>query len=660
MAQPVTPNPLPPITPGGVAVGIDDFVAPPRTSGSPPFARLNTLFHADDGTDRLFAADNRGKIWVIEDGAVRAQPFLDLRTTQAGGTLIDGNPEQGLRSFAFHPDFERPGTAGYGRVYTMATETVVTGNGTRVFADSTGNAPVAHDVLVEWRVDPNNPNRIDPASRREVLRIEEAFSNHNTDQVLFNPNARPGDADHGKLYIGTGDGGGGGDPLRHAQDPGRAQGKILRIDPLEQANGADYATPGDNPFVGRPGYLPEVWALGLRHPQNLSFDTGGRGQLLVTDIGQANIEEVNLGLRGGNYGWQDREGTFATAPGTSDLFPLPSSDRPADPNLPGYAYPVAQYDHDEGAAIAGGFVYRGTAIPQLYGQYLFGDIANGRVFHVPVDRLRPGAQAPIKELTFLVDDRVVTMRDLVGGSRVDLRFGEGPDGELYVMSKQDGEIRRLESLGGPGFAGTNGNDNLGGTGGGDTINVRGGDDRAAGRDGNDRLFGEAGRDLLYGDVGNDLVIGDSGDDVLYGGAGLDRAFGGAGLDRLYGDDGDDDLRGEAGADRLFGGAGSDRIEGGADADTIVIGGPAPGADAVLGFVRGEDLLRLETVRGSGGGPVARFADLDSNGDRVLNDADAAVTVQGGALTLLFDGGRATLAGVTELTAANLSIAYAGG
>jgi glucose/arabinose dehydrogenase len=184
----------------------------------------------------------------------------------------------------------------------------------------------------------------------------------------------------------------------------------------------------------------------------MCFDRGGDGAFLIADIGQAQIEEINLGLKGANYGWPLREGTFVNdrADSTSlndradstSLYALGSGDA-----AKGFTYPVAQYDHSEGRAITGGFVYRGTAIPALAGHYLCGDIVNGRVFHVPVGELVPGRQAELKELTLRRDGRTVTLRQLVGTTgRVDLRFGQGEGGGVYLLTKQDGKIRRLRPV----------------------------------------------------------------------------------------------------------------------------------------------------------------------------------------------------------------------
>lgn len=434
----VTPDPIRPrIQKSGLAVQLVEAAAPPRTSRTRPFARLNFLHHAGDGSGRVYVNDTRGKLWQIDAGG-SARLFLDLVAVR-GRAFLPGTNQMGLRSFAFHSDFAHAGRPGYRKLYTVSTETVAS-HPAGVTLFSGPFTALHHDVVAEWTVH-RSGLRVMASSRREILRIAQYRPDHNTDQVMFDPN---GGANHGKLFIGVGDGGNvpeRPDPYDQAQDPGRALGKILRIDPLPQPDGRRYGIPADNPFVGRPSYLPEIWALGLRHPQNLSFDTGGTGKLLIADIGQAQIEEVNLGLPGANYGWPLREGTFVTNRlDERTLYALPDDDA-----RNGFTYPVAQYDHGEGLAITGGFVYRGTRIPELAGHYLLGDIVNGRIFHVPEGELVLGRQATLQELQLLRRGTPVTLKSLVGGAsgRVDLRFGQDQGGDIYVLTKQDGKVRKL-------------------------------------------------------------------------------------------------------------------------------------------------------------------------------------------------------------------------
>ena len=442
----VTPNPITPRIQPGLSVEIIEFSTPPRTSASGAKARLNFLYHHRvNNVDKLFVNDTRGKIWSLDPATGAAKLFLDLAALR-GAALIKTYYQQGLRSFAFHPNFAVVNAPGYRKFYTVSTETAASRpNGVRLF--QTVSTVVHHNVVTEWQVDAATLSTVVPSSRRELFRIAQWREDHCADQLMFNPH---GGSDFGKLYLTVGDGGNdpnNGDPFNQAQNPGSALGKILRFVPLRQSDGRAYAVPSDNPFVGRPGWLPEIWALGLRHPQNLSFDVGGTGKLICTDIGHHHIEEVNVIVRGGNYGWPLREGTFAFAPNAARAYQLHTL--PANDAENGFIYPVAQYDHDEGntkrrSAIAGGFVYRGSAIPSLTGHYICGDIVTGRIFHVPVSDLVIGKQTELKELTLKRAGNTIGLLNLVAGpDRVDLRFGQDRAGEIYVLTKQDGKVRKL-------------------------------------------------------------------------------------------------------------------------------------------------------------------------------------------------------------------------
>ncbi|MEC4819499.1 MAG: PQQ-dependent sugar dehydrogenase, partial [Scytonema sp. PMC 1069.18] len=315
-----------------------------------------------------------------------------------------------------------------------------------------------HDVIREWTATDPFANTF-AGKMREILRIEQPYPDHNTGQLGFNPNAKPGDADYGMLYIALADGGSDGfpvsntDPLDMGQDLATPLGKILRIDPLgNNSTNKKYGIPSDNPFVndGNPHTLGEIWVYGLRNPHRFSWDTGGDGKMLIADVGQAFIEEVNLGKKGANYGWGEREGTWVINDDNENvLSELPAND--ADFN---YTYPVAQYDHDRppnipksqfyAFAIAGGFVYRGKAIPELVGQYVFADFGHdGRFFHVPVDDLVEGKQATIKELRLFQGRKERSFLRIIGKPRSDVRFGVDQKGELYVTSKGDGKVRKI-------------------------------------------------------------------------------------------------------------------------------------------------------------------------------------------------------------------------
>ncbi|MFM1843023.1 MAG: hypothetical protein RLZZ490_1764, partial [Cyanobacteriota bacterium] len=448
----ITANPIPETIPqSSLGISFEAIAQIPRSdTNNNQVPRLNFIQSPKDGSGRLFVNDMGGKLYVIDGGNV--SEFFDLRSLVGPDFLAVGG-QQGFISFVFDPDFKNNGV-----FYTIHSE--VKGDKIPDFAvtkpiiNRLGNiiSSSHHDVLTQWVTQDPSANSFS-GTRREILRIEQPYADHNLGEIAFNPNALPGSADYGLLYIGAADGGSDGfpvsntDPLDNGQDLSVPLGKILRIDPNgnNSANG-QYGIPIDNPFVddNDPNTLGEIWAYGLRNPHRFSWDTGGEGKLLIVDIGQAFIEEVNLGIKGANYGWGNREGTFLIDENNEfQLFPLP-----ADDAINNYAYPVAQYDHDVSGnvAIAGGFVYRGLAIPELNGQYIFADFAtDGRFFTVNIDNLINGQQAALAELQIFNQGEQTSFLNILGKPRSDLRFGTDETGEIYVINKQDGIVRRIIS-----------------------------------------------------------------------------------------------------------------------------------------------------------------------------------------------------------------------
>ncbi|MEM0926988.1 MAG: family 16 glycoside hydrolase, partial [Planctomycetota bacterium] len=289
--------------------------------------RLMELTTAGDGSNRLFAVSQHGEIWAFKnDASVKASSlFLDLRG-QVKDFKSRGANEEGLLGLAFHPQYAENGK--FYVYYTHATET--------------------KSILSEFTVSKDDPNRADEDSQRVVMEIDQPYQNHNGGSIEFGPD--------GYLYVGLGDGGFRNDPVASGQDLSQLLGSILRID----VNGASaeqaYGIPDDNPFVKTPGARGEIFAYGLRNPWRLAFDSA-TGDLWVGDVGQELWEEVNVIVKGGNYGWSNREGMSgfgnrAKVAGTSD---------PIDP--------VWQYDHRIGRSITGGRVYRSSRMPQLNGKY---------------------------------------------------------------------------------------------------------------------------------------------------------------------------------------------------------------------------------------------------------------------------------------------------
>ncbi len=285
------------------------------------------------GDERLFVVEQRGRVQVLVNGELAAEPFLNItdRVTSGG--------EQGLLGLAFPPDH-----ATTGRFYVYYT-------------DENGNTVVSRFVA--------NGNSTDPATEQILLTQEQPYRNHNGGQLAFGPD--------GYLYIGLGDGGSGGDPHGNGQDLETFLGKLLRID----VSGDMYTVPNSNPFVGQGGVRHEIWAYGLRNPWRFSFDSA-TGDLYIADVGQSAWEEVNLqpaASRGGeNYGWNVMEANACYEPRQNC-------------DTSGLVAPVITYPHggEWGSSISGGYVYRGTSAPSLVGAYVFADYVSGRIWTARAD-----------------------------------------------------------------------------------------------------------------------------------------------------------------------------------------------------------------------------------------------------------------------------------
>jgi len=361
--------------------------------------------------------------------------------------------ERGLQSFAFHPQFNQRGAAGFGKFYTV-TDT----SNTTVAADfkPSGGGNHTHDlILLEWTA--KNPAAVtyDGGAPRELLRVEEPFANHNGGHLTFNPLAKSGDSDFGLLYMGMADGGSGGDPLNHAQNLNSAFGKILRLNPLG-TNGANgkYGIPANNPFAndGNPNTLGEIYAYGVRNPQRIFWDPKN-ANMFMSDIGQDTVEKISPVTAGANLGWNVWEGSFKFVSGRPSR--VDTTEPRKDPKV---TYPVVEYGQIDpllqpNSAAIGGLVYRHARIPQLTNLLIFGDNPSGEIFYVNADNLPKGGQESIRRI--LLNDNGVTKTYLQlikeknaaqgkpPATRADLRFGEGPDGQIFLLNKRDGTIRLL-------------------------------------------------------------------------------------------------------------------------------------------------------------------------------------------------------------------------
>ncbi len=444
-AQQLTVDPFPaPIetTQGVVAVKFVEFATIPDVKGEAP-----RLMHFVDepGTKRLFVSVMTGALYSLSyDGKVVTE-YLDLTAPAWNVAVQASGAEQGIQSFAFHPQFNQRGTPGFGKFYTYTDSSNTSPKPDFV---TPGPKRTQDTVLLEWTAKNPAAAKYDGGAPRELFRAAQPFGNHNGGQIGFNPLAAPRSAEFGLLYVGLGDGGSGGDPFNVSQNLSVAFGKILRIDPLgkNSANG-QYGIPASNPFVKKaPDVLGEIYASGVRNPQRFSWDPKD-GRLFVADIGQNAVEEISPVTSGANLGWNTWEASFPYVKGQVD------TTRQRDEA--GLTWPIVEYDHRDPlfqrAAITGLIIYRRNEIRQLQNLMIFGDNPSGQIFYVDADKLPNGGQAAVRQVLFNDNGTRKTLLQLIGetntkqkkepAGRADLRFGEGPRGQIFVLNKRDGVIR---------------------------------------------------------------------------------------------------------------------------------------------------------------------------------------------------------------------------
>lgn len=350
-----------------------------RTANAIFFNRPLYLTYPPDGTNRMFV--------VEQGGTIKAFPNKNTVTNAEVKTFISlsvyrGHNEEGLLGFAFHPKYKQNG---YFYVYYSA------------------NNP-RRSVVSRFQVSSNDPNKADANSEKVLLEIGQPYGNHNGGMMAFGPD--------GYLYISVGDGGSGGDPLNHAQNLNTLLGTILRIDIDKQDPGKQYAVPADNPFVGRANAKPEIWAYGLRNVWRFSFDRA-TGTLWAGDVGQTQLEEIDIIVKGGNYGWRMMEGTQCYNPRNNC-------------KKPEFILPVVEHDRSEARSITGGYVYRGKKLPSLIGAYVYADYVTGIIWALRHDGTK-----------LLEHKRIATTNRKIAS------FGEDEAGELYFLAFNQ-RIYRLE------------------------------------------------------------------------------------------------------------------------------------------------------------------------------------------------------------------------
>jgi len=431
---------LPLITNGDFSI----FLLPIATNMSAPDYAISP----PGDTHRLFVVEQNGLLRIIQDGNLLPGAALDIQSrVQPPLNAANANDERGFLGLAFHPGFNNPASPGYRTLYTYNSEMIPTGT-LPTYPVPTTATNNYKNVLNEWKISSTNDNVVDPNSRREIVSFGKTAGNHNGGTCTFGPD--------GYLYLALGDGGDANDVgASHIEPGGNAQnlstplGKFLRFDPLApaltstssdpiSANG-QYRIPTNNPFHG-PGQVPEIYAYGFRNPYRFSFDRAN-GELIHADVGQNNIEEIDRVVLGGNYGWAIKEGDFlfnrTNGPsGAAGTIGNPPGNRsPGSP--PGLIDPISgpmgtlEYDHNNGISITGGFVYRGTNMPELYGKYIFGDLAlvanpvriNGRLFY-----------ADLQLGTINVFTLPQFGSEILPNGQTVHGFGQDANGELYALA----------------------------------------------------------------------------------------------------------------------------------------------------------------------------------------------------------------------------------
>lgn len=345
---------------------------PEDKDGRPQQFRPILLTHAGDGSNRMFVPNQLGQIYVFENrqDVTESKLFMDISDRVQ---YKDNENEEGLLGMAFHPKFKE--NRQFFIYYVTKTQ--------------------PHTVLVsKFTAKTDDPNSADPKSEVELLRIPQPFWNHKGGTIAFGPD--------GYLYVALGDGGAGNDPYENGQNLNTFMGKILRLDVNTTESGKQYGIPKDNPFVGKEKALPEIFAYGLRNPWRMAFDRK-TGDLWCADVGQNLWEEINLITNGGNYGWNVREGMH------------PFGLKASGPR-PELIEPIWEYDHQIGLSITGGLVYRGTALPELAGKYVYADYVTGKIWALTYDTAAK---------------KVITNEAIPSDKLPIISFGDDEQGEIY-------------------------------------------------------------------------------------------------------------------------------------------------------------------------------------------------------------------------------------
>ncbi|WP_297336642.1 PQQ-dependent sugar dehydrogenase [Algoriphagus sp.] len=409
----------------GIDLPIEFFTQIPASDTIPPLAKITKL-ESEPSSGRIFVQDQHGVLYEL----VGDQPevYFDLKRRRPK-LISKPGLATGFGSYAFHPEFRENGL-----LYTSHTEPGGTAPADFAYPDS---IPVLMQwVLTEWKTDQPEKRPYEGIGR-ELLRINVVTQIHGMQELAFRPKAKKTDSDFGLLYIGIGDGGSAesGFPFIADHQGRMPWSSILRIDPLgNNSKNGKYGIPEENPFVAETQKAGEVFAYGFRNPNRIFWDE--KGQMYATDIGHQQIEELNKIEAGAFYGWPQREGTFVINPygNMDEIFALPEDDDQLNAH-----YPLIQLDHDELNAIIGGYFAKNGP---LKGKWLFGDVPSGKLFFADLN----GEGSPlVKTWNLILNGERISLQQMIGGGRVDLKFGQDASGQVYLMTKADGKIYKIKS-----------------------------------------------------------------------------------------------------------------------------------------------------------------------------------------------------------------------
>lgn len=428
---------IPAVEKSSLVIELEDYLQIPLAPNRRPDKGIATVRSSPRKDGAIFISDQMGVIYRVKDRQVSV--YLDIRD-QLPNFVFEPGIGTGLGSFSFHPDFVNNGLIYLTHAEAISEKAAINDSWYDKVTITKNSLPPLHWVLGEWHANDPAANQF-AGTRREVLRIKTPTTTHGCQDVAFAPVTDPKDPDYGMIYLGVGDGGSVNLKMPElAHNPRSLLGTLLRVDP-RGTNGptGQYGIPADNPFAhsSDPLIRREVWAYGFRNPHRMCWDYSYGRRHIVADIGESNVEEVNFIEKGADYGWNKIEGPtrIEVMKDAKVVYAATAAE------LAPYHLPFGMFDHTDGRAISGGFVYAGP-LEALQHKYIFGDIVSGRLFFMNMDQGLTDSK--VYELNIVRDGRATTVGTLSNTKRAHLRIGyDEQSGDMFIMTKEDGRVRRI-------------------------------------------------------------------------------------------------------------------------------------------------------------------------------------------------------------------------